>query len=160
MMIDSEGNCWVGDNFLVGAQNQDALWAGHLSKFAPNGKPLSPMTTGFTGGGVEGIGFGLAIDAQDNCWGTTYGSQAIVKFDKTGKPLSPPEGWTFGGKLGLMQGIIVTTNGDVWAARRREWPNHSSAQGRSRQGAISVREQDRQAAEESRPPARPVQPRD
>ena len=116
MMIDSEGNCWVGDNFLVGAQNQDALWAGHLSKFAPNGKPISPETTGFTGGGVEGIGFGLAIDAEDNCWGTTYGSQAIVKFDKTGKPLSPPEGWTFGGKLGLMQGIIVTTNGDVWAA--------------------------------------------
>jgi hypothetical protein len=115
MMIDSEGNCWVGDNFLVGAQNLDALWAGNLSKFAPNGKPLSPMTTGFTGGGVEGIGFGLALDAQDNCWGTTYGSKAIVKFDKTGKPLSPPEGWTFGGRLGMMQGIIVAPNGDVWA---------------------------------------------
>ena len=29
-------------------------------------------------------------------------------FDKTGKPLTPPEGITFDGKLGLMQGIIVT----------------------------------------------------
>ena len=31
------------------------------------------------------------------------------------KPLSPPEGYNFGGKLGVMQGIIVTPNGDVWA---------------------------------------------
>src|SRR5260370_11211158 len=83
IMIDSEGNVWAGDNFLFGAQNQDALWAGHLSKFARNGRPLSPMTTGFTGGGVEGIGFGLAIDSHDNVWATTYASRAIVLFDKT-----------------------------------------------------------------------------
>ena len=114
MMIDSEGNPWVGDNFLVGAQNQDALWDGNLTKFAPNGKPLSPHPTGFTGGGVEGIGFGLAMDAHDNVWGTTYGTKAIVKFDKTSKPLSPPDGYTFGGQLGQMQGIIVTPKGDVW----------------------------------------------
>ena len=115
MMFDSVGNLWAGDNWLVGAQNQDALWDGNLSKFAPDGKPLSPMTTGFTGGGVQGIGFGLCVDAQDNCWATTYGSKAIVKFDKNGKPLSPPDGWTFGGRLGLMQGIIATPNGDIWA---------------------------------------------
>ena len=41
-MIDSEGNAWVADNFTVGAQNQDASWTGGLTKFAPNGKPLSP----------------------------------------------------------------------------------------------------------------------
>ena len=115
MMVDSEGNIWCGDNWLVGAQNQDSLWDGNVTKFAPNGKPLSPMVTGFAGGGVEGVGFGLAIDAQDNCWVTTYGSKTIAKFDKTGKPLSPPEGYNFGGKLGLMQGIIATPSGDIWA---------------------------------------------
>jgi len=115
LMFDSEGNPWVGDNFLVGAQNQDVLWDGNLTKFAPNGKPLSPSPSGFTGGGVEGIGFGLAIDVHDNVWGTTYGTRAIVKFDKTGKPLSPPDGYTFGGQLGQMQGIIVAPKGDVWA---------------------------------------------
>ena len=93
-----------------------ALWDGNISKFAPNGKPLSPSVTGFTGGGVEGVGFGLAIDAQDNCWVTTYGSKTIAKFNKTGKPLSPPEGYNFGGKLGLMQGIIATPSGDIWAS--------------------------------------------
>ena len=114
-MFDSQGNLWVGDNFTVGWQGQDSLWQGNATKFDPNGKPLSPITTGFTGGGMEGGTFGAAVDAKDNAWFTTYGSKAIAVFDKNGKPLTPPEGINFGGKLGLMQGIIVTPNGDVWA---------------------------------------------
>jgi hypothetical protein len=113
-MFDSEGNLWVGDNFTVGWQASDALWQGHATKFAPNGRALSPITTGFTGGGMEGGTFGAAIDANDNAWLTSYGSKSITVFDKTGKPLTPPEGITFGGRLGLMQGVIVTPNGDVW----------------------------------------------
>jgi integrase len=45
-MFDSEGNLWVGDNFTVGWQGNDLLWQGGATKFAPNGKPLSPITTG------------------------------------------------------------------------------------------------------------------
>ena len=113
-MFDSEGNLWVGDNFSVGWQGQDSLWQGNATKFAPNGKPLSPITTGFTGGGMEGGTFGAAVDAKDNAWFTTYGSKSIAVFDKNGKPLTPPQGINFGGRLGLMQGIIVTPSGDVW----------------------------------------------
>ena len=51
LMIDSQGNAWVADSFLPGSQNQDASWTGTLSKFAPNGKALSPSPFGFTGGG-------------------------------------------------------------------------------------------------------------
>ena len=58
VMFDSEGNAWSGANFIVGSQGKDALWDGNLSKFAPNGRPLSPMTTGFHGGGLQGPGFG------------------------------------------------------------------------------------------------------
>ena len=112
--FDSEGNLWVGDNFTVGWQASDALWQGHATKFAPNGRALSPITTGFAGGGMEGGTFGAAIDANDNAWFTNYGSKSITVFDKTGKPLTPPEGITFGGRLGLMQGVIVTPSGDVW----------------------------------------------
>jgi len=107
-MFDSEGNLWVGDNFTVGWQGQDSLWQGHATKFAPNGRPISPNITGFTGGGMEGGTFGAAVDGKDDAWFTTYGSKAIVVFDKNGKPLTPPEGITFEGELGLMQGIIVT----------------------------------------------------
>jgi hypothetical protein len=117
---DSEGNLWVGDNFTIGWQASDALWQGHATKFAPNGRALSPITTGFAGGGMEGGTFGTAIDANDNAWFSNYGSKSITVFDKTGKPLTPPEGINFGGRLGLMQGVIVTPSGDVWvwASRR------------------------------------------
>ncbi len=115
LMIDSEGNAWVADNFTVGAQNQDASWTGGLSKFAPNGKPLSPSPLGFRGGGIAGPGFGLTLDAQDNAWPTSFSGQNITKFDKNGKPLSPPEGWNFNHQISQMQGIIATPSGDIWA---------------------------------------------
>ena len=115
LMIDSQGNAWAADNFTVGAQNIDKIWSGGLSKIAPNGKPLSPALRGFTGGGIGGPGFGLALDANDNVWVTSFQAQTISKFDNSGKPLSPPGGWNFNGQLGQMQGIIVAPNGDVWA---------------------------------------------
>ena len=115
VMFDSEGNAWSGANFIVGSQGQDSLWDGNMSKFAPNGRPLSPMTTGFAGGGLQGPGFGTAIDASDRVWINSTSGKTISLFDKTGRPLSPPEGYNFGGKLGFMQGVIVTPGGDVWA---------------------------------------------
>jgi sugar lactone lactonase YvrE len=115
--IDGEGNLWADDNFLVGAQSTIfAQFGGGLSKLAPNGKPLSPMTTGFRGGGIDGPGFGIAISADDKVWATSLGGKNISVFDReTGKPLSPATGYDFDGKLGSMQGIIVTPSGDVWA---------------------------------------------
>lgn len=114
-MFDSEGNLWVGDNFTVGWQGQDTLWQGNATKFAPNGKPLSPITTGFAGGGMQGGTFGAAVDSHDNAWLAGYGGKNIAIFDKNGKPVTPAEGITFNRRLGLMQGIIVTPSTDVWA---------------------------------------------
>ena len=115
--IDGEGNMWADDNFLVGAQS--TIWSsfgGGISKIAPNGRPLSPMTVGYRGGGIDGPGFGIAIGADDRVWATSLGAKNISVFDrKTGKPLSPETGYSFGGQLGSMQGIIVTPGGDVWA---------------------------------------------
>jgi len=115
--IDGEGNLWADDNFLVGAQSTIfASFGGGLSKLAPNGKPLSPMTTGFRGGGIDGPGFGIAISSDDKVWATSLAGRNISVFDrKTGRPLSPETGYDFDGKLGAMQGIIVTPRGDVWA---------------------------------------------
>ena len=78
-MFDSEGNLWVGDNFSIGWQGQDSLWQGHATKFAPNGQALSPATTGFTGGGMEGGTFGAAVDSHDNAWLTNYGSKWLQR---------------------------------------------------------------------------------
>src|SRR5262245_16695976 len=115
-MFDSEGDLWVGDNFTIGWQGQDSLWQGNATKFDGNAKPLSPLTTGFAGGGMMGGTFGAAVDTHDNAWLASYGGQSIAVFDKHGKALTPPEGITFDGKLGLMQGIIVMPkSGGVWA---------------------------------------------
>src|SRR5262245_50800992 len=76
--FDSEGNLWVGDNLSVGWQGQDAFWQGNATKFNPNGKPLSPITTGFAGGGMQGGTFGAAVDAKDNAWFSSYGSKSIA----------------------------------------------------------------------------------
>ena len=62
-----------------------------------------------------GPGFGTAIDANDRVWFDSTSGKTISLFDHNGKPLSPPDGYNFGGKLGFMQGIIVTPSGDVWA---------------------------------------------
>jgi DNA-binding beta-propeller fold protein YncE len=115
--IDGEGNMWSDNNFLVGAQSTIySSFGGGLSKIAPNGRPLSPMTVGYRGGGIDGPGFGIAIGADDKVWATSLGAKNISVFDrKTGKPLSPETGYDFGGQLGSMQGIITTPKGDVWA---------------------------------------------
>ncbi len=85
-MFDSEGNLWVADNFTTGWQGQDSLWQGHATKFAPNGRPLSPITTGFTGGGMEGGTFGTAVDFHDNVWFSTGRSGAGRSGALTGDP--------------------------------------------------------------------------
>jgi len=115
--IDGEGNMWTGDNFLVGSQSTIySGFGGGISKLAPNGRPLSPMTFGYRGGGIDTPGFGIAIGADDKVWVTSLDGRTISVFDrKTGKPLSPETGYNFGGQLGQMQGIITTPNGDVWA---------------------------------------------
>lgn len=137
MAIDGEGNLWAADNFLVGAQSTifDSFGGG-VTKLAPDGRPFSPMTVGYRGGGIDGPGFGIAIGADDKVWATSLAGKTISAFDRnTGKPLSPETGYNFGGQLGEMQGIITTPNGDVWALDNEKsqivyLPKGDAAQGR------------------------------
>ena len=68
-MFDSEGNLWVGDNFTVGWQGQDTLWQGNATKFAPNGKPLSPVRLA-----LPVVGWKAALSAQPSMPRTMRGS--------------------------------------------------------------------------------------
>ena len=114
--IDSEGNAWAADNQMAGSQStMFGGIGGTLSELAPDGRPISPMTTGYTGGGVDFPGWGLTIAGDGKVWVTSIEGKTISVFDHTGKPLSPPTGYNFNGQLGSMQGITATPNGDVWA---------------------------------------------
>ena len=73
------------------------------------------MITGFRGGGVDAAGWGITVSADDKVWVTSIIGSTISVFDsKTGQPISPETGYNLSGKLGQMQGIITTPNGDVW----------------------------------------------
>jgi len=114
--IDVEGNFWTNNNWMPGSQTTIyQQFGGGSGKFAPNGTPLSPMITGFSGGGLDSPGWGIAFTADDRVWLTNLiGSTISVLDRKTGKPLSPETGYNFDGKLGQMQGILVAPNGDIW----------------------------------------------
>jgi hypothetical protein len=104
--IDGEGNMWSANNFMAGAQS--TIWGqfgGGVSKIAPNGKPLSPMTVGFRGGGIDSPGFGIAIGADDRVWVDSLRAQTISVFDReTGKPLSLRDRLQFRRKAGFDAG--------------------------------------------------------
>jgi hypothetical protein len=114
--IDGDGNFWTNDNWLTDSQTTIyQQFGGGIGKFAPNGKPLSPMITGFRGGGLDSPGWGIAFSADDKVWASNLIGRTISVLDrKTGKQLSPETGYKFDGKLGQMQGLMVTPTGDVW----------------------------------------------
>jgi hypothetical protein len=64
---------------------RDTLWQGNFTKFAPNGKPISPITTGFYGGGFAGGTFG------NEALSTRCGGQGVVIFYGMAKPVRTPQ---------------------------------------------------------------------
>lgn len=115
LMFDAEGNVWSGQNWLPGSQS-GVLHniGGGTIKFAPNGTPLSPPITGFTGMGVDGIGWGTGV-ATDKVWVTSFGG-AVGVMDFNGKPLGQQSDIPMAGKVGGLQGVGIAANGDVWIA--------------------------------------------
>ncbi|HXI73063.1 MAG TPA: hypothetical protein VNN22_22210 [Verrucomicrobiae bacterium] len=114
-MFDADGNLWSGQNWLPGSQSGviNSIGGG-VVKFSPNGKPLSPDITGFTGMGIDGVGWGTAV-TKDRVWITSFNGKILV-MDFNGKPVATEADFPFHEKfLGLM-GIGVAANGDVWIA--------------------------------------------
>src|SRR5271154_904838 len=115
LMFDAEGNLWSGQNWLPGSQSGviHGIGGGTI-KFSPNGTALSPAITGFTGMGVDGIGWGTGV-ALDKVWVTSFNG-AIGVMDFNGNPLGKESDIPFAGKTGGLMGVSVAANGDVWIA--------------------------------------------
>ncbi|MCK1463144.1 hypothetical protein IVB34_33505 [Bradyrhizobium sp. 2] len=115
LMFDAEGNLWSGQNWMAGSQsgvNQSI--GGGVVKLSPNGTALSPPITGFTGMGIDGVGWGTAV-TQDKVWLTSFNGKILV-MDFNGRPIGTESDFPFKEKfLGLM-GLGVAANGDVWIA--------------------------------------------
>jgi hypothetical protein len=114
-MFDAEGNLWSGQNWMPASQSGVVRSiGGGVIKFSPNGKALSPAITGFTGMGIDGIGWGTAV-TKDRVWASSFNGKILV-MDFDGKPVASESDFPFKEKfLGLM-GIGVSATGDVWIA--------------------------------------------
>ena len=115
LMFDAAGNLWSGQNWLPGSQSGviHGIGGGTI-KFAPNGTALSPPITGFTGMGVDGIGWGTGV-ALDKVWVTSFNGKIGV-MDFNGNPIGQESDFPTAGKNGGLQGVGIAPNGDVWIA--------------------------------------------
>ena len=114
-MFDANGNLWSGVNWMPGSQSGVTHnIGGGTVKFSPNGTPLSPPVTGFTGMGVDGVGWGTGI-TPDNVWVTSFNGK-IGLFYFEGRPIGSESDFPMAGKVGGLQGVGVAANGDVWIA--------------------------------------------
>lgn len=114
-MFDANGNLWSGVNWMPGSQSGVAHnIGGGTIKFAPNGTALSPAVTGFTGMGVDGVGWGTGV-SLDKVWVTSFNGR-IGLFDFDGKPIGNESDFPMAGQVGGLQGVGVAANGDVWIA--------------------------------------------
>ena len=114
-MFDADGNLWCGMNWMPGSQSGvNMSTGGGVVKFTPNGIPLSPPITGFTGMGINGVGWGTAV-TKDRVWISSFNGKILV-MDFDGKPVATENDFPFKEKLLGLMGIGVSTSGDVWIA--------------------------------------------
>ena len=110
LAVDSVGNVWVA-NYSPAA----------VSKFSPQGAPLSP-SAGYVGGGLYEL-LGLTIDPTGNVWVTSSesagsvnsGLGAVQKFSSAGVLLSGSTGYG-SGTVNFPEAAAADALGNIWLA--------------------------------------------
>jgi hypothetical protein len=124
--FDSHGNAWISNNYEYDASPFAHVCGDrHVLKLTPTGQdaPGAP----YTGGGLYGAGFGIAVDPSDNAWVSNFkfeGSKCspspappdfnVSQFAPIGVAISPDSGYTKG--ISYPQGTAADIDGNVWVA--------------------------------------------
>jgi hypothetical protein len=109
MAFDAQGNIWVNNNF----QSPGTTPGLNLTALSPTGQPI--LNSPLTGGGVQGSGWGIAIDQRRRIWLANFAGSSVSLFAHDGRALSPPGGYTQGG-VSKPQGLAIDQHGNVWVA--------------------------------------------
>jgi hypothetical protein len=123
--IDPEGNLWVANNYAYSRKSrQPACGSDKIFRFTPTGRtyPGSP----YVGGGLSGVGFGVAVDLSERVWAANFGFEgkgcmtaanhtSVSLFNTAGETLSPEGGWEVGG-ISWPQGTVVDRHENAWLA--------------------------------------------
>jgi streptogramin lyase len=109
MAFDAEGDIWVNNNF----QTPGTTPGLNLTALSASGQPL--LGSPFTGGGVSGSGWGIAVDHHGRVWLANFAGNSVSLFSRSGRALSPPGGYTKGG-YSKPQGLAVDRRGNIWVA--------------------------------------------
>jgi hypothetical protein len=123
--IDREGNLWVANNYAYSRRSRKpACGSDKVFRFTPTGQtyPGAP----YVGGGLSGVGFGVAVDLSERVWAANFGFEgkdcetaanhtSVSLFDTAGETLSPEGGWEVGG-ISWPQGTVVDKHENVWLA--------------------------------------------
>jgi len=115
LQVDADGNIWSGQNWMAGSQSGvvNNIGGGTI-KLAPDGTELSPPITGFTGMGVDGIGWGTGMTLDAAWLGGLNGTVGVLDYE--GRPVGKESDFPMAGKIGNLMGVGSTANGDVWIA--------------------------------------------
>jgi sugar lactone lactonase YvrE len=124
-LFDAQGNVWVGNNYVPTDDVTQVCGGRAVLKLYPYeaGQPVSE----FYGGGVNGVGFGVVFDRDDNVWVSNYGfkgsectetppSNSLSQFTFEGVPLSPDVTGFTQGPLSWPQGMALNDVGDIFTA--------------------------------------------
>jgi sugar lactone lactonase YvrE len=125
MAIDKDGNVWSTNNFEFSRNPTKSVCGGkQVIKLTPTGEDAAGAP--YSGGGVDGAGFGIAVDQKNRAWVANFGffgvgcddpppADSVSLFSSTGKALSPRKGFRSGAINGP-QGTVVDRKGNVWIA--------------------------------------------
>jgi len=123
--FDAEGKVWSNQNATPAKQAKKVCPGVDLFRLDPYAKNR-PVDT-FTGGGLNGSGFGISIDTRAHVWASNYGftgsecasapptSNSVSEFTADGRAISGPVGY-LDGPLSWPQGIVSDVDGDLWTA--------------------------------------------
>jgi len=126
MVFDSEGNVWIGNNYeYKKSAFTPACGDTHLIRLTPDGKnyPGAP----YTGGGIYGVGFGIAMDNDENIWLGNFGfagkgcttqgfDKSVSLFNSNGEAQSPDYHGYTNGNVNRVQGVATDSTGSAWFA--------------------------------------------